>query len=201
MMVGSNGWSRAILPWLTAESIGAEIGVWRGDSSQLFLMCPIKELHLVDSWHLDAYRDALDKDKEFRKKFFERYKDIVGGVTSRHFLKYYDQVYKEVVERFSNEPRAIIYRMTSDEWFEDRETNSLDWIYLDGSHKYEGVKKDLINALRVVKPGGNIFGDDYSWRIGGPGKPGVTQAVNEVVEENSLTLIQHGPTQIHIPVE
>ena len=41
---------------------------------------------------------------------------------------------------------------------------SLDFVFIDGDHSYEGVKKDIIAWLPKVKPGGIIAGHDYaSW--------------------------------------
>mgnify|MGYP001607622972 CR=1 FL=1 len=53
--------------------------------------------------------------------------------------------------------------------------NSMDFIFVDGSHAYEYVLKDSENALKMIKPGGIILFHDYntSW-------PGVTKALNEL---------------------
>lgn len=59
-------------------------------------------------------------------------------------------------------------------------TGKYDWIYIDGDHQYEGVKKDLLAALPLLADDGVMFCDDY-------GNPcGVKQAVDEVVEEFGL---------------
>lgn len=52
--------------------------------------------------------------------------------------------------------------------------NSLDFVFIDGSHDYTSVREDIISWLPKVKPGGIIAGDDYSdeWS-------GVIQAVDE----------------------
>jgi methyltransferase family protein len=39
-------------------------------------------------------------------------------------------------------------------------THYFDWIYVDGDHQYEAVKKGLESYLPKVKPGGFITGDD-----------------------------------------
>lgn len=61
-------------------------------------------------------------------------------------------------------------------------TGKYDWIYIDGDHEYEGVKKDLEAALPLLADNGVMWCDDY-------GNPcGVKQAVDEFVKANKLTL-------------
>jgi len=50
-----------------------------------------------------------------------------------------------------------------------------DVIYVDASHEYHAVKDDITAYMKLLKPNGVIFGDDYSpvaW-------PGVVKAVDE----------------------
>jgi len=54
---------------------------------------------------------------------------------------------------------------------------SLDWIYIDGDHRYEAVKNDLDKYFPKVKPGGFIICDDYHYA--GHWEDGVTKAVDE----------------------
>jgi predicted O-methyltransferase YrrM len=52
---------------------------------------------------------------------------------------------------------------------------SLDFVFIDASHDYESVKKDIFAWLPKVKKGGVLSGDDYLQKHGG-----VVQAVNEI---------------------
>jgi predicted O-methyltransferase YrrM len=52
------------------------------------------------------------------------------------------------------------------------EDNSLDLVYIDGDHTYQGVVKDLASWFPKVRKGGIICGDDIGW-------PGVKRAVDE----------------------
>ena len=66
--------------------------------------------------------------------------------------------------------------------------NSLDFIYVDGNHSYEGVKSDLELFYPKLKYGGVMMGDDYhqndlekvfNFNFG------VTKAVNEFCFKNN----------------
>lgn len=56
----------------------------------------------------------------------------------------------------------------------DFKPNSVDVIWVDADHSYEGVKKDIAAFWPKLKPGGWMGGDDHM-----PEYAGVEQAVNE----------------------
>jgi hypothetical protein len=51
-----------------------------------------------------------------------------------------------------------------------------DFIFIDGDHRYEHVKEDILKALDYMQKSGTISGHDYNW-------PGVNKAVNEVFKD------------------
>lgn len=92
--------------------------------------------------------------------------------------KVYD-TFKEVVDRSDNIKHI---RMTSDDAVESLTETSVDFIYIDGLHTYEQIKKDIINYLPLLKPNCLIGGHDYhrNW-------DGVVRGINELLEKPDVT--------------
>lgn len=84
-----------------------------------------------------------------------------------------NNVYEQFVENVKLQCKnVIIFRGTLDQFIYPDE---VDFIFLDGDHRYEYVKKDIENALKLLKKGGVLAGHDYKYVEW----PGVRQAVNE----------------------
>ena len=75
--------------------------------------------------------------------------------------------------------KAVKIKTTSDKAFEifKNSDEKFDFIYIDGNHTYEFVKRDIINALGLIKPGGILGGHDYKFK----GSPGVIRALLEIM--------------------
>jgi predicted O-methyltransferase YrrM len=56
---------------------------------------------------------------------------------------------------------------------------TVDFLFIDGSHSYEYVIHDSMNALRLVRENGVILWHDYSYQGPTPW-PGLTKALNEL---------------------
>jgi hypothetical protein len=193
--------SHNIMNLIEKGSVGAEIGVWMGSSSRQFVKQNPSMLYLVDPWAVRGYDEALAaKDETFDyDKYLNNYKKLAGKATPESFDVYYDDVAAQVDKEFGGLPNVEVCRMTATEWFntysELKLEPFLDWIYIDGDHSYTGAYNDFCNALKVVKKGGYIIGDDYKWGKSGD-KGGVKQAVNQWAEENDLELQQYGNFQV-----
>ena len=180
-MNGLNRGVRHLLQRIPSDSIGVELGVWLGDSSQFFSN-KTKKLHLVDSWNINSY-----KHLDTWENYLERNKNIMGirgKVKEKHikeFQKYYDKIYKNLVKKFKKNPNIIIHRMDTNKFFKSF-NEKVDWFYVDAAHDKEGCYKDLVNSYNHLKKfgGGIIYGDDYG------NKPGVTKAVDKFKNENDL---------------
>jgi hypothetical protein len=77
-----------------------------------------------------------------------------------------------------------------------------DWIYIDGDHSYEGVRRDIDEAKKKVKPGGMLVLNDYTfWSHREFMAYGVVQAVNEfcLAEDWELLYLALHP-EMHLDV-
>jgi len=63
------------------------------------------------------------------------------------------------------------------------QNDTIDCIFIDGDHTYEGVKNDIINYYPKVKTGGLMIFDDYSWQY-----MGLVKAVDNFVDTNHIPL-------------
>ena len=176
-MYGKNKDSHKTLLRIPQHSVGVEIGVWQGDSSARFLT-RASHLHLVDSWSPIPYSQS-DEHGTY-ENYLKRYSELVGSADPQDFIKYYDRVYASVIKRFLDQP-VTIHRKSSRDFFQTFD-QKVDWVYVDGDHSFQGCLDDLRGARHIVKPGGQILGDDYT------NKPGVRQAVDTFVHETGLSL-------------
>ena len=62
--------------------------------------------------------------------------------------------------------------------------NGIDYVFLDGGHKYETVRNDLENLIQIVNNKGTILCDDYDLSYA----PGVRKAIDEYVVSKNYNL-------------
>jgi predicted O-methyltransferase YrrM len=61
---------------------------------------------------------------------------------------------------------------------------SVDFVFIDGAHDYESVRKDTENALKIIRPGGVIVWHDYGvWE-------GVTRCLDELRKQFPVVLLK-----------
>lgn len=170
-----------LLDLLPPNSVCAEIGVFKGDFSELILKKTKPEkLHLIDPWI-----NQIDED----------YKDawFGGSNTSQSEM---DEICEQVKKRFHGEintGKVVVNRGMSIDELSQFADESLDWVYIDGNHLYEFVMNDLVSCYKKVKNGGYISGDDYN--VCGWWNDGVTKAVNEFLLSHQCKLIMINDTQ------
>ena len=84
-------------------------------------------------------------------------------------------------------PQAVWLKKTSESASRKfRNQELFDFVYIDGNHSYEFIKKDIMLYYPLIKQGGLIGGHDYIpfYEADQP----VIQAVNEFEEETGLAL-------------
>ncbi len=88
------------------------------------------------------------------------------------------QIGREAFRRTDVEHKITqIYGDSTQYDFDENFPEPFDFIFVDGSHDYEHVRKDSLNALRHLKPGGIVL-----WHDCGPG-PEITYGVRKCLME------------------
>ncbi|SDW59415.1 Methyltransferase domain-containing protein [Ruegeria halocynthiae] len=163
---------REMLKTMPHGKLSVEIGVWRGEFSQILLeeLSPSK-LCLIDPWGVQPDPDGGAS---------------LAGARSQDDM---DRIYDAVKDRYSTEIAKGQVSLIRDfsipalRLFEDQ---SIGFAYLDGDHSYQGVKADLEALLPKMIEGGVIMLDDYHRR--GWWKDGVMRAFHEFLGANSANL-------------
>jgi hypothetical protein len=166
-----------ILKFIAVDSVGAELGVFTGLFSAVLARDKrISKITFVDPWW---------------KAFGSHYPDWgpytdYGKVSTRC-------AYEVAMIRISQAglPNRIVEIGYSYDWLAAQPDKSLDWVYLDSTHNYEGTKRELSLLGHKVKDTGLILGDD--WQIERDHiHHGVCLAVNEFVKASNFELILAG---------
>lgn len=167
-----------LLDTLGTNGVGMEIGVHKGAFTRRILKkARPRLLYLVDPWKFET-------SSEYKHSWYGGW---MGG-SQANMDKRCLAVQKEFASGIQNNAIKIL-RDTSTDAFARLPDGHLDWVYIDGNHLYEFVKSDLEHALRCVKPGGLITGDDYG--EGGWWKGGVKRAVDEFVQNHPEIELLH----------
>ena len=155
--------------------VGCEVGVFAGEFAESLVRLQPKELTLIDCWFSE---DGM---------LFSGDVDGNNGVSlSQEYL------YGLVVSRFANNPSIKVLRGWTWDILPTLADNSLDYIYVDADHSYEGMKRDLKLLQSKLKPEGLLMGHDYEMNFAKakiPWKFGVQQAVDEFCQETDYKLI------------
>ena len=159
------------------DAIIVEVGSWKGRSTiylavEIFNSGKDIKLFAVDTW-LGQLDLGIHQDEEHVKN---------------------GTIYKLFVDNMKvvNDQKEIVFpiRAESVKAAADFEDCSLDIVYIDASHNYEDVKKDIEAWLPKVKLGGILAGHDYGWE-------GVNRAVNEMLPNNFEVRKFYGECWVH----
>ncbi|SMR71421.1 Methyltransferase domain-containing protein [Aliiroseovarius halocynthiae] len=168
---------RYILDQLPKNSVGAEIGVFRGHFAELICKhVQPRTLYLIDPWTL------LGETFGWGKGVY-----LNGGELTTELAR------QETTLRCARHPSTeccIIEGFYPD--CADMIDEPLDWAYLDASHAFEDTYREVRALATQVKPGGLILGDD--WRPDPTSfQHGVYRAVQKFTSESDWEIMICGP--------
>jgi hypothetical protein len=164
-----------IRSFLKEGMIGCEVGVFAGEFAESLLRMKPKELTLLDAWQSE---DGM---------LFSGDVDGNNGVNlSQEYL------YGLVTSRFAHHPHVKILRGWTWETIPTIPDNSLDYVYMDADHSYEGMKRDLRLIVTKLKSDAYLMGHDYEMNFQKakiPWKFGVREAEYEYCKESHFKLV------------
>lgn len=140
---------------------GAEIGVDSGlNALEILENLDIKKLFLIDPW------------KHY------------GGMTGHGALPNNDNIIKGCLNNarkvLADYEDKLIWLVDLSENVVDEVDDNLDFVYIDGNHRYEYILKDIVLYYPKIRVGGMIAGHDHKG-----GEPGVVRAVREFFNDNN----------------
>ena len=138
--------------------VGVEIGVHKGrHADYLTDNLDIRKLYLIDPY--ESYDEHTN----------QLYGDTVSDAE------------KSARARLKNKKVEFIRKMSSDAV--QNIPSDVDFVYIDGNHKYEYVKYDIKNYFDKIRDGGILCGHDFDLN-----SEGVVRAVTEFANEKNLNL-------------
>lgn len=132
--------SRDSLPEFFSQmgyKVGAEVGVFRGEFTEKFCQRGLA-MYAIDPWI--GYSGAGRSEKVQEKQ---------------------DSNLDTAKARLSLYKNCTLIRRTSMEAVADFENESLDFVYIDGDHRFRYIAEDLYEWYQKVKRGGVMSGHDY----------------------------------------
>lgn len=159
------GWmSELELRWLAEQASThraiAEIGCWKGRSTCVLAAHTQGRVWVIDHWLGQLCDPAAGPTIEVRAHGAEAiYQAFLANLAPWH-------------------DRVAVLRLSSAEAATAFAPASLDFVFIDGAHDYEGCAADIQAYRPLLTPGGLLAGHDYSEY--GRSK-GVVRAVDELV--------------------
>lgn len=167
-----NGWNSPAIYDLYSRmvkkfnnAVFVEIGTWKGRSTV---------------YMAEEIRKHKKKISFFAIDFFEEY-HLQDSLT-----KSGPHIYDEYIANIEPVKKYITtIKGNSHIVYEEFNDESIDFLFIDGNHDYEAVKKDIQLWYPKVKNGGIISGHDYDWDT-------VKQAVDEYFDSVEVIVAEGG---------
>lgn len=127
--------------------VGVELGVFGGDLSKRLLARDDVTLHMIDRWVTPEAGSRIFETQDFHATLTNEQQEACMATAKRRV-------------EFAG-ARAKIIRGDSSESAKAFMDGTLDFVFVDADHSYEGCMKDILAWERKVKPGGWLCGHDY----------------------------------------
>lgn len=158
----------AILKRVGRNARGVEVGVFRGALSGYLLRKGVARLFMVDTW-----APAEEQPEHYRET-----KDYCAGLTAAECA-----ANEALARNVARDGRAVVLKLPSVEAAAQINDGSMDFVFLDADHSYDGVRADIAAWLPKVRKGGWIGGHDYANDMPEYDFSGVKRAVDEAFSE------------------
>lgn len=165
--------AREILKRLNGQNgiVGAELGIFCGElSAELLRNRADLSLYMVDAW--GDYPESFSESPDFHATLTEQEQGRAQAMAMN------------AVEFAGN--RAMVINKRTTEAARQIQDGSLDFVFIDADHSYEGCKSDIDAWLPKLRAGGLLCGHDYqnpeyAWY-------GVQRAVDEFAAQHGLPI-------------
>lgn len=154
------GWmTKTELRWLASKAkratVTVEAGCWKGRSTRVLADNTKGKVYAVDPWG----GDYLNEDgtlNEIRTNVFDIFQSNLSDHIKSGKVIPIQSTFVDSVSKITDTP---------------------DFIFIDGDHRYQTVLADIAAAKSILKPKGILAGHDF----GHPDWPGVEQAARELI--------------------
>lgn len=145
---------KAMLERMPNNGVMAEVGVWLGHSVAYMATLAKESGKNITIHAVDTFEGSIEHKKRNLGNFRDQFVANIEGCAVGNFVNVIQSESVVAAKSFKDE--------------------SLDFVFIDGSHDYHSVSEDIKVWRRKVKPSGILAGHDYSeaW-------PGVIRAVKE----------------------
>ena len=160
-----------------------EVGIFQGVTSRN--ICEVLKIMNGDDFRFTGI-DIFEINKNSKDEHIPniKFSNILKTIYYKYIIRmepYSLRSVNKLLEKFKN--NVTIIKGDSNKILKDV-SMKFDYVFLDGGHKYETVKNDLMYLTQVVNNGGVILCDDYNLTYA----PGVKKAIDEFAFQKKFSL-------------